>query len=284
MIAARKHQSNYHSFDIECESKDTKHLFVCSDVHFDNPKCDRELFFKHMDRAKDLGAMIVITGDLFCLMQGMYDPRKNKSAIRPEHNKDNYLDLVINDTASKFVPYAKNILLISRGNHETSVSKRVETDIMERFVERLNLLAGSSIQVGNYRGYYTLNFFYKRGASCHPVDVGYSHGNWGGVITKGVLSVVRNAAIMPDCDIMFSGHTHDSWVVTQPRYSKNVIKKTVEITKQWHVKTGTYKEEFAEGKGWAVEKIGMPKHLGGAFVKFSYDKRRGVEFEITLTY
>lgn len=284
MIKAKKYQGNYHHFDIPCESKDEKYLFVCSDVHFDNPKCDRDLFFKHMDRALERDAMIVITGDLFCLMQGKYDPRKNKSAIRPEHNKDNYLDLVINDTADKFVKYAKNILLISRGNHESGVSQRAETDIMERFVERLNLIAGSNVQVGNYRGYYTLGFHYQNGSSKRPISVGYSHGNWGGVITKGTLSVVRNAAIMPDCDIMFTGHTHDSWVVTQPRYKRNEHSRRVEIKNQWHVKTGTYKEEFGKGKGWAVEKIAMPKHLGGCFVKFDFNKHKDTEFEITLTH
>lgn len=279
-MEVKKISSNYHRFNIAVEATDTKWLFTCSDVHFDNPKCRRDLFLRDLDRAMDLEAYIVITGDLLCLMQGAFDPRKNKSAIRPEHNHDNYLDLVINDTAEKLLPYAKNILMISQGNHETSVSRRSETDVMTRLVERINLMAGTNIQIGNYRGYYTLNFNYRSGAS-HPLHVGYSHGNWGGVITKGVLSVVRNAAVMPDCDIMFSGHTHDAWIVTQPRWRR--FQHKVSIENQWHVKTGTYKEEFEEGKGWAVERIGMPKHIGGALTRIDYNSRNGLSFEITLT-
>lgn len=277
-----KYQSNYHRFEIKADSlTERKYLFTFSDAHYDNPKCNRKLLHRHLDEALEKNAMIAITGDLFCLMQGKYDPRGSKSDIRPEHNKSNYLDMVINDTAEKFVKYAKNIIIISRGNHETSVSKRSETDIMERFVERLNLLAGSQIQIGNYTGYYTLSFDYK--GRKKTVDVGYSHGNWGGVITKGTLSVVRYASYMPDCDIMFSGHTHDGWIVTHPRLRKNHIKKTVEIVNQWHVKTGTYKEEFAEGKGWAVERIAMPKYLGGCMTEFKvgFDD---ITFSCTLTH
>lgn len=229
----------------------------------------------------ELDAMIAITGDLFCLMQGKYDPRKSKSAIRPEHNGDNYLDLVIKDTAEKFKKYAHNIILVTKGNHETSVSNRAETDIMGRFVERLNLIAGSNVQIGEYQGYYSIQFQYlNRRFSIH---IGYAHGNWGGIITKGTLSVVRYAAIMPDCDIMFSSHTHDGWIVPQARYRRLEAQDKVEIQRQWHVKTGTYKEEFEGGKGWAVEKIAMPKYLGGAFVRFDFNSHKGVNFEITLT-
>lgn len=284
MIIAKKYSSNYHRFDIPMSSSDEKWMFTCSDVHFDNPKCNRELFFKHMDKALELDAMITITGDFLCLMGGTHDRRRSKTGIRKEYNEDNYLDLVINDAADKLVPYAKNIILISRGNHETSVSKNCETDVMERLVERLNLLAGSNIQVGNYLGYYTLDFNYKNGHSRKPVNVAYSHGHWGGIVTKGALSVMRYSAIFPDADIVFSGHTHDSFVMTQPRYKMRPQSEKVEIEKQWHVKTGTYKEEFEQGIGWATEKIGVPKHLGGAFTKFIYQKHQPISFEITLTH
>ena len=284
-MKAKKHSSNYHRFEIPMQATDEKWMFTCSDVHFDNPKCNRELFFQHMNKALDLDAMITITGDFFCLMQGAYDPRKSKSSILPEHNEDNYLDLVINDAAEKLIPYAKNIILISRGNHETSVSKRNETDVMERFVERLNLLAGSNIQIGNYLGYYTLNFHYEAtGNISRPVHVAYSHGHWGGIVTKGALSVMRYSSMFPDADIIFSGHTHDSWVMTQPRYRMRPSREKVEVEKQWHVKTGTYKEEFEEGKGWASERIAVPKHLGGAFTKFYYNTKKNTTFEITLTH
>lgn len=279
-----KYSSNYHSFRFDSKKKSvySQKFFICSDVHYDNPKCDRKTFHEHMDNALAENAFIIITGDLFCLMQGKYDPRRAKSGVRSEHNEDNYLDLVINDTANKFKKYAKNLLLVTRGNHETSVSQKCETDVMERFVERLNMLAGSNVQIGTYTGYYTLSFSYKKGSK-KTINVGYSHGNWGGIITKGTLGVVRYAAIMPDADLIFSGHTHDSWIVTQPRYIMDSRRKKVSVKNQWHVKTGTYKEEYADGKGWAVERIGMPKSIGGCFMEVKYKQKEDLIFPLTLT-
>ena len=283
MYKAVKYQSNYHRFEFHSETSKKDYCFyICSDIHFDNPKCNRELFFSHMDKAIQRNAYIIITGDFFCLMQGKYDPRSTKSALRPEHTGNNYLDLVINDAAEKMIPYAKNLLIVTRGNHETSVSRRAETDIMERFIERLNLLGGANIQVGNYTGYLTLSF---ANANTHrTLDIGYSHGNWGGVITKGTLSVVRYASILPNCDVMISGHTHDGWIVTHPRLVKNPFNQTVEVKNQWHIKTGTYKEEFDKGSGWAVERIAMPKYLGGCWMDVEFDKNKDLKYRFSLTY
>lgn len=282
IVKAEKYQKNYHRFTIDCDNIEQLSLFTTSDWHFDNPKCNRELLFKHLNEAKKRNSMIMVIGDLLCLMQGRYDPRRSKSAIRPEHNKDNYLDLVINDTAEKLRPYAHNILLISKGNHETSVSSRMETDIIERLVERINTLEGSNIQVGEYTGYVTLSF--QSNTIRRALQIGYSHGNWGGVITKGTLSVVRYAAMLPDCDIMFSGHTHDGWIVPQPRLVRNSNARKVEVKNQWHVKTGTYKEEFDQGKGWAVERIAMPKYLGSCFTDIYFNSDKDLEYTFTLTH
>lgn len=265
-------QSNFHRFTFNCDYNDKQEFFISSDWHFDNPKCNRKLLFKHLDEALERNAWIVVTGDLLCLMQGKYDKRSNKSDILPEHNKFNYLDAVIEDTADKLGKYANNILLISRGNHETSVSQRNETDVMLRLVERMNTLYGSNIQIGNYTGYYTIACHYAKGKSKHSTNIGYTHGIWGGIITKGTLSVVRMAAIMPDADAIFSGHTHDGWIMSQPRLRLNESAGKVETKDQWHIKTGTYKEEFDQGRGWAVQKIGMPKYLGGCWMTLEFKK------------
>lgn len=281
-VTAKKLTGNLHVFDFDCKSTQEIEFFVSSDWHFDNPKCNRKLLFKHLDEAVKRGAYIIVTGDMLCLMQGKYDPRRDKGSIRPEHNNTNYLDLVINDTAEKLMPYAKNILFISKGNHETGVSNRMETSVLERLVERINTKAGTNIQLGAYAGFYTLNFNY-RGTNKYPLNVGYHHGNWGGVITKGTLSVVRMASIMPDADVVFSGHTHDGWIMPHSRFRVNRQRGKVEVKKQWHIKTGTYKEEFEDGEGWATERIAMPKYLGGCWMKVKYNSNKGIETEFTLT-
>ena len=64
-------------------------VLLSSDRHWDNPKSNRGLQKRHLELAKERKAIIIDNGDLFCLMQGRYDPRGNKSAIRPEHTVSN---------------------------------------------------------------------------------------------------------------------------------------------------------------------------------------------------
>lgn len=48
---------------------------------------------------------------------------------------------------------------------------------------------------------------------------------------------------------------------------------TIENKEQLHIKSGTYKEEFVKGKGWATEKIVMPKRLGGSVAEIEVTKK-----------
>ena len=97
---------------------DKQRFLLSSDRHWDNPHSDLKLQKQHLNEMLDTNAYMIDCGDLFCLMQGKYDRRSNKSDIRPEHNKENYLDAVIDGAIDFFTPYASNILLIGEGNHE----------------------------------------------------------------------------------------------------------------------------------------------------------------------
>jgi len=259
-----EHSRSYHRFRFHFENTSSGEIkiYACSDVHFDNAKCDRALFKRHLDYAVKNDARIVIHGDLLCLMQGKFDRRSSKSALLSEDLNSNYIDSVINNCVDFLTPYADRILIISKGNHETAVSDRIEIDILQLLVDRLNRKAGSNVQMGGYAGYYTIQFNF--GKARKATHIAYAHGHWGGVISKGTQSVARYGLIYPQADIILSGHTHDSWIVIQPRHVLNPNNNTVKIENQYHIKTGTYKEEFLKGEGWAVEKIGMPKTLGGA--------------------
>ena len=68
---------------------------MLSDIHWDNPKCDWDYLKKHLDYCKENNILIHINGDMFCLMQGRGDTRRNKSDIRPEHNNAKYLDSIV---------------------------------------------------------------------------------------------------------------------------------------------------------------------------------------------
>lgn len=245
-------------------------FLLTSDVHFDNPKCDRKKYFKDLDKAVEKGAGVFCFGDFYCLMQGKYDPRRSKKGVRPEHQKENYFDIVQTDTADLLSPYADNLVLFSDGNHETSVLKRMESNPLDRLAERLNLIHGGNLKRGKYQGFVRFVFEHESGGRVRTKTLAYHHGAWGGVITKGVLSVSRYASIYPDADIVVSGHTHDEWIVKHQRFK---ISQSGEIRNEYqlHIKTATYKEEFLEGGGWAVERITMPKAIGGVWLDFIYE-------------
>lgn len=253
-------------------------LFIHSDVHFDNPHCDRKLYFEHLDMAKKEGRKSLCFGDFFCLMQGKYDPRRSKSAIRPEHNVSNYLDAVINDTANKMSKYKDDFLIISEGNHESSIRRNCETDVLDRFIERL----GGGIVRGKYQGWVRLMLHKNKQTAQRSLNLFYHHGKFGGIVTKGVLGVGRYGLIAPDADIIVTGHTHDKWVMEQPRFRLKA-NGDVKLESQLHIKTGTYKEEYLDGEGFATERIVMPKSIGGIFLDINlYGRDREIVYNMKL--
>lgn len=260
---------------ISGENPDVYYLLI-SDLHWDNPHCDRALLKRHLDLALERNAVIMVFGDLFCAMQGKYDPRGNKASIRPEHNVANYLDAIVDDAVQWFKPYAQNIGLITPGNHETSILRRLETDLTER------LANGLGVMRGNYAGWVFLDFrrtdttFYRKVLSYHH---GYGGG---GAVTKDIIQASRKAVYLPDADIVVSGHTHDRWVfpIQRVRISSHG-NQTLE--EQLHLKLGTYKDEYLAGNGWAVERGLPPKATGGMWLKGSYQRFSDTKHIITMT-
>lgn len=245
-------------------------FLLTSDIHFDNPHCKRDLYYRHLDVAKSRNAGVFTFGDFFCLMQGKYDPRRSKSSVRPEHNVENYLDVVYSDSANQIAPWADQFILFSDGNHETSVLKNLETNPLDNLVEKLNLAHGGKAFRGNYQGFVRFRFEHESGGNVKTKLMFYHHGKWGGVISKGTQGVPRFAAIIPQADLVVTGHTHDKWVVEQPMFHMTESGE-LKIREQEHIKCSTYKEEFCKSKGFGPERIVMPKALGGQWLEFYFE-------------
>lgn len=254
-------------FDLGSTHNHIKFLLL-SDLHIDNPKCDRDLLFKLLNQAKAENAYILIFGDLFCLMQGKGDPRRNKGDIRPEHNKANYIDAVVQDTAKLLKPYANNILLLADGNHETSIIKHIEVDPIEYLVSYLHKVNPEIVHMG-YQGFYIINSSIWDGQNLDNY-IFFHHGAFSGPVTKGTMSVSRYSSITK-ADVVVSGHTHDTWYVEHPFYEVNQKNKKVMVKTQYHIKTGTFKQEYLQSNGFQIEKQVLPKPLGGWWMEFSRD-------------
>lgn len=262
--------------EVEC-APDAEFLLI-SDIHFDNPKCDRKLLKRHLDEAKKRNAQVFINGDLFCVMQGLSDKRHAKGDLMERHKGSNYFDLVIEDACEFFAPYKDIIYMVGYGNHENSVIKRGEFDIIANFVSRMKYEHGANIQVGGYGGW--IVFQLSSGTRNATFNMKYIHGyGGGGAVTKGVIQNHRMMTMIQGADVIWMGHVHELYhhrdmVEVLDFHSKTgykVKQKTVH-----HIRTSTYKEEYSDGtQGWHVERGSPVKPLGGYWMKLhaSLDSR-----------
>jgi hypothetical protein len=93
-------------------------FYLGSDHHYDSVHCNRALLTQHLEQMKDENALGLFVGDWFDAMQGRFDPRRSMEELRPEFRTDKYYDVVVKDSADYLKPYASNILVMARGNHE----------------------------------------------------------------------------------------------------------------------------------------------------------------------
>lgn len=262
-------QRNIHRVEV---GKSQKFLLL-SDLHWDNPKCERELLTRHLKQAQERDAKIIINGDFFCMMQGKYDPRRSKKDIRPEHNKANYIDAVIEDAVQWFKPYAKDILLIGYGNHETAIIKNLETDPLQRFVDLLNATAGTKVQVGGYGGVIDVKMQHNQMRT--SLVMKYYHGfGGGGAVTKGVIQDQRMISMMEGYDVIWMGHVHEIYHHVNVVEAYDSHQKKLNLKEVHQIRTGAYKEEYGDGYGgYHIEKGRPPKPMGGYWMNIEMSKR-----------
>ena len=234
---------------------------LISDVHFDSPHCDRRLLTKHLDQAKRKGAGVLCIGDWFDAMGGKQDKRAVKSTVRPENTKDNYFDTLVDDSVQYLYPYADNLVIFGNGNHETSVLKHNETDLLERMTRELGC------QHGGYS--FFVWFVFDSGKTTSKVYYA-NHGNGGGgPVSMGSAGNARRASYLV-ADIYHTGHIHVAKTEERTRISlngKGTMLKSVET----HVITPGYKDEYDMAGGYAVEKGFMPNPVGGYWLTWYYD-------------
>jgi hypothetical protein len=202
-------------------------------------------------------------------MQGKADPRKSKQDIRPEHNVYNYFDAVVEDAVNWFAPYAKNILFVGYGNHETSVIKHQEIDVLNRFVYGLNTIGGGSVQLGGYGGWIVLNFQQKNSNQTISYKIKYHHGfGGGGPVTKGTIQHNRFSTFVEGADMIWFGHVHEDYEVTYTVESISRNNNSIDHKDVMMIRTSTYKDEYEDGsKGFHIEKGRPPKFIGGRWLE-----------------
>lgn len=275
------------TYEFKYEKEEDINLFLCSDIHFDNPHCKRDLFFDHLKRIRDKGGKAAINGDLFCFMQGKYDPRRSKGDIRPEHNKSNYIDAVIDDTVDKLSPYKDVIIFINEGNHETAITKNVETNVLDRFVDKYNWTNKTNVLKGGYRGWIILRKETSNGIFL-SYKIYFNHGyGGGGEVTKGIIQHYRMNNYIEGADAIWMGHVHECYVeVSTVEFFDNHHSSFRPKDRQiFNVRTSAYKEEFIDtDHGYHIEKGRRPKTLGGIFLNIDHTRDSNESHKLYPTY
>jgi len=255
----------------------SQEFLLISDAHIDNAHADRAMFEKHMKQCRERGARWMSNGDFLCLMQGKWDPRSDTSACRPEHREGRYLDSVITTTADYIAPHADMALLFAPGNHETAIKRRHETDMTQRLVEatrarnpKCQAFAGS---YANWVRFVVRNK--ERRQLLGNSLVMYMHHGYGGggPVTRGTIQTSRMAVYLPDADIIWTGHTHDEWIMPIQRARLSLHGRPY-LDRVLHVRSPGYKDEFSEQNGWAVEKGMPPKPKGALWLRFYMENHR----------
>lgn len=244
-----------------------------SDVHHDNPHCDWVKEQRHLEQAIERNAVIIDNGDLFCAMQGKYDKRSSKDALRPEHQSGNYFDALVDSAFEFYEPYLDNFALLGRGNHETKIRERHETDLTERLVSRMRA-AGSPVHSSGYGGWVRIQMHVSNKVY-RVFWLHHYHGSGGGgPVTRGTIQTNRISVYTPDADIILTGHTHDEWImpIARQRISPH---GRIYHDEQLHIRAPGYKDAWGDGDGgWEVEKMLGPKPIGAIWLHFKFEQKK----------
>jgi hypothetical protein len=274
MFLLKEVSRNVHTIKCTYKAGWEQWFLLMSDQHHDHPYCNEKLLIKHLDQAVERGAGILSFGDWVCGMQAKFDKRGSKSKLKSEHQVDNYADALVESEASFLSKYAENLCVFARGNHEESLSRRLETDIIQRIVDTINLKTKpkSPVYAGGYGGWVKFLFESPSKGGRTSFNLKYRHsGGSLGTVTRGTLGVNRMALDSPDADIIVSGDNHEEWQMTvvQERLSEQ---GKISHREQVHIKLPTYKDEFNDGhSGWHVETNKSPRPQGAMWLRFYYE-------------
>ena len=241
----------------------SQRVLLMSDEHVDNAKCDRTLLKRHHEEAAGSGAPVMKFGDTFCAMQGKWDKRSDQNQLREEHRGNNYLDRLVDTTADFYAPFAKNIALMTDGNHESSIQLRHETSLLDRVIEQLGAKGGAKPQKGSYMGF--VQFYF--GKHWGSVLLNWHHGyGGGGEVTRGMIDNNRTRGMI-EADIFYSGHIH------RRNMDENIVLSVTDRLqmrerRQIFLRGSSDKDEHVGGNGWHIGQGRAARPKGGWWVEF----------------
>jgi hypothetical protein len=137
--------------------------------------------------------------------------------------------------------------------------------------------SGHKVHAGGYGGW--VRFHVEINGERYTLSLKYFHGSGGAALMSfDTLKVRRNAAITPDADVIVQGHVHKQWFMPLSRERMVCDRHGCRIVSdiQYHVRTGTYKDEFGDGhSGWHIEQGRGPEVQGAVWMRLYLAKQSG---------
>lgn len=267
-------------------------FLLASDLHLDHPKCNRELLKEHFDECVARKGYILLNGDILCVMQGKHDKRHNKSSVRPENQHDDYFNSVIESTVDFLLPYADRILFIGVGNHESSIIRRAEVNLLKEIVDKIYLRSGHKIVLGEYHGWIYIKMVLNQGSGSRrsmktlSYKIYHNHGTGGEApVTGGSIEDNRKMTHVEGADAIWMGHNHNKYdrQVAVHYFDSNIHSLKPKLRLIEIIRTGSYKQEYT-GHGFHIETNKSPKPLGGIWLtlKAVEARKKGQERKIFI--
>ena len=179
-------------------------LLFMSDLHYGSEACDERAIIEDLEKARAIGARVIMPGDIFDAVFPKDIKRSQPSVAKKSlAGKDAMLNLAVLQCAELFAPYADLIDMIGLGNHEATIIKYHSTDMVALLIKELQSMSKESklpcrIEHGGIDGYlqYKVNFGKDKGKIKADRNqwlyILYAHGAGSGArITKGMIAASR---------------------------------------------------------------------------------------------
>jgi hypothetical protein len=255
-------------------------FFLCGCLHFGSDRQDVKRLRKDFDRAKREGAQILIVGDWgdFILPQD----KKRYHTSRDTYHNDTQITSTIDEAFNFLKDYADNLLLISTGNHEATISKFHSIDPTQLLIYRLRHEAGAKkVHHGQYLGLIRLRFGRGEdgGSNKLTYDMFYRHGIGSGSSANASVGQIKAYMASYVADLYLGAHTHSPVVLpcetmiylSKKGAVKHKERKGIVVgcysnaeTEPYDAMNGGYRPDYGE------EKMRSLQGSGGAMLELTY--------------
>ena len=236
-------------------------LFLAGDIHYPDPGCDMDSFFRWRDAVvenKERGRKTynALMGD-YCSVYVSGDRRRSPKNDRPDPLK------TYSQMRNWLRPLAPTNVCTLTGNHDEDWWRAENTDYVSWMCVELGM------NYGNYEAIVRFKVEREQGIGKRNIDVVLWHGSGGGRTRGGAVNAsARPLEIHRTADIIGVGHTHRFGKMNEQWIIPDEATMSVKAKNQFIVMTGGYQKGYLPDVSTYISKLMMPPvSIGGAKLK-----------------